>query len=172
MTDCRIVLHKEISTDSSYVPSFTLKLTVSETSDGVTPCIFVHEYIPKNPGTGRIYYDFTNVAYFDELSEVKDYVTDKRNVCLIRRSCIEKSFKSYDDLTEFLNTVVRDVQRLIQQLSTSYTTDDCETITITRDSKVTESCGHTDADSSDIEYDSDSTTTEAIVLSFDGKLTK
>ena len=166
MTDCQIVVHKEVLTDTSYVPGFTLKLTVSETSVGVTPCIFVHEYIPKNPYTGKISYEFSNVAYYDELTEVKDYVTDKRNSCLLRRSCIEKRFQSYEQLQQFLSTVTKDIQRLIQQLSSVYSLEDCESITITKDTTSVAPCSSAS--------DDDAVATgnaEAIVLSFDGKTT-
>lgn len=174
MVEHKIILHKEVSTDGTYVPSFTLKLSVSETSEGLTPCIFVHEYIPKNPGTGKVSYDFCNVAYYDELTEVKDYVEDKKHSCLVRRSCIIKSFRTYDELTEFLTTVQHDVQRLIQQLSTLYVSGECELINVTSDAIVTVDCPDNE-DVSDLpgeSDDSDVARSDAIVLSFDGKLKK
>ena len=166
MTEQKIILHKEIQTDSTYIPSFTLRLTVTSTSGGITPCIFVHEYIPKNPNTGKVSYDFLNVAYYDELTEVRDYVEDKKRSGKVRRSCIIKSFSNQDSLDEFLSIVTHDVQRLLQQLNSIYTTDSCETITITPTSAISSDC---DTDYKN-DNGSDSTAAEAIVLTFSGEL--
>ena len=164
-------LHKEIQTDGSYVPSWTLKLQVISTDEDITPCIFVHRYIPKNPATNKIYYDFQGVAYYDELTEVKDYVEDKKHTGLVRKSCIDKKFSCRDDLDEFLNTVLQDIQRLLMQIA-SLKTVMCEELSITENDIISipvdnESCS---AEVQDCRVDTEET--ESIVLSFNGKITK
>jgi hypothetical protein len=160
-----ISIHSTITTDGTYVPSYRLKLTVDRTFDGLTPCIFVHEYCPKNPNTGSHSFSFTNVAYYDELTEVKDYVVDKRSAGLVRKSCLEKSFSSMDSLHEFRNTVYEDVMRLIRQWETQQVVG-CEQTTITADSSSTIPCDDS------VEGDSDSNSDDVVVLSFDGSVTK
>lgn len=163
-----IKLHKEILTDNSYVPSFTLRLQVTETEGDLTPCIFVHQYIPKNPMTNKVSYDFQSVAYYDELTEVKDYVEDKKHVGLVRKSCVEKRFSTKESLDEFLAIVLHDIQRLLTQISTTGP-DTCEELTVTADSVVTKPADMLDEGVSDTCVDTQQT--ESIVLTFDGKLT-
>ena len=166
-----IKIHKEIISDKSYVPSFTLKLQVVSTAEGVTPCIFVHEYIPKNPMTGSISYDFMNVAYFDELTEVKDYVTDKKHVCLIRKSCIDKKFSNMTELNEFLAIVTHDIQRLLNQINTQ-TVDQCEVLAITENSVASTLVDYDDTEDIIDTPNENKQEVESIVISFDGKLNK
>lgn len=159
-----ITIHSTIYTDGTYVPSYRLKLTVDKTFDGLTPCIFVHEYYPKNPNTGHSSFEFSNVAYYDELTEVKDYVVDKKSLGLVRKSCLEKSFQSMDSLHEFRNTVYADAMRLIKQWETQQEVA-CEVAQLTADSSNIIPC----TDLSDTA--SDGNQTDVVVLSFDGSVT-
>lgn len=164
-------IHKEILTDGSYVPSFTLRLQVMSTDGDLTPCIFVHQYVPKNPMTKKVSYDFQSVAYYDELTEVKDYVEDKKHVGLVRKSCVEKSFVCREDLDSFMTTVLHDIQRLLTQIS-SRKTEQCEELTITDSSIVSVPVDCGEESDKDCNESVDTPETESIVLSFDGKITK
>ena len=164
----KITLHQEILSDSSYVPSVTLKLSVSTVSGGISPCIFVHEYIPKNPNTVKAAYDFTNVAYYDELSTVKDYVSTRHATCLVRLSSICKSFPNRAELDSFLNTVLSDIQRLLTQLETQNTAG-CNTLEVTSNSIVDSPCADIEADLPPADNAVVETSGgKSIVISFDG----
>lgn len=165
MNNVSIKIHKTVETDGTYVPSFTLKLSVLS-AEGVTPCIFVHEYIPKNPYSDARY-EFTNVAYFDELTEVPDYLQHRNRTCLIRKSDIEKRFTDKASLDRFLSTVSHDIQRLIQQAETTTATGECEDITFTATAVVSEPAECLDR-VVDPEVE-DQPPADAVILSFDGK---
>lgn len=173
--EATITLHKEVSTDMSHAPSFTLQLAVTD-AVGITPCIFVHDYIPRSPITGEISYDFTNVAYLDELTEIADFVEDKNHKISVRKSRIDKSFSSFDALTEFLDIVYKDIRRLLTQVKTVTILTPCEDVEITAESmSVTPVACDSGSDDSVVE-DGDSQSggetagTESIVLSYNGKL--
>jgi hypothetical protein len=168
MSDVSIKIHKTVETDGTYVPSFTLKLSVI-TADGVSPCIFVHEYTPSSKYTeGGM--KFTNVAYYDELSSVNDYVKLKRKQCLVRKSELTKSFATMDMLNEFLATVSNDIQRLLQQIETTSYTGECEDLTFTSDGvfSATAECLNREP-VADIESEDPQPAADTIILSFDGK---
>ena len=168
MSDVSIKIHKTVETDGTYVPSFTLKLSVM-TAVGVTPCIFVHEYTPKSQYSDAVF-EFTNVAYYDELVEVPDYLKYRNKHCLVRKSEIEKRFVDKRSLDDFLSTVSHDIQRLIQQAETTTVTGECEDLTFTANSVVSEPVVCEDKkieEKSDEELSQPASDT--IILSFDGK---
>lgn len=159
-----IKVHKTVFTDGSYVPSFTLQLQVIETSGDIPNAIFVHRYTPKSSVMAKDDCEFWNVAYFDELSSVPDYIRDRKKVCFVRKSRVDKSFPNMDDLNSFLETVTHDTQRLIQQCE-SQKLANCELITVT-DETITEtpvSCVDESSSSA-----SESSQQDSVVLNFDG----
>lgn len=131
MSKVSITIHKTVETDGTYVPSFTLKMSVT-TATGITPCIFVHEFTPKSP-YNEAKLEFMNVAYYDELTEVSDYLPYRNKSCLVRKSEIEKRLPGKEELDQFLATVSHDIQRLIQQVETTTATGECEDLTFTSD---------------------------------------
>ena len=168
MSDVSIKIHKTVETDGTYVPSFTLKMSVM-TAVGVTPCIFVHEYTPKSSYTDARF-EFTNVAYYDELTEVPDYLKHRNKACLVRKSEIEKRFADKCALDEFLATVSHDIQRLIQQAESTTATGECEDLTFSSNGVISEAvvCEDRKKDEKSEEEPSQQSS-DTIILSFDGK---
>ena len=168
MNNVSIKIHKTVETDGTYVPSFTLKMSVTS-AVGVTPCIFVHEYTPKSP-YNESKLDFMNVAYYDELTEVPDYLQYRNRSCLIRKSELEKRFSDREALQSFLSTVSHDIQRLIQQAETTTATGECEDLTFTADNVSAEIAQCLDREQDQIvEDNTPQTASDTIILSFDGK---
>lgn len=114
----KIKLDKKVSASDTTPAIFTLNLSVAEAED-ITPNIFVTNYTPASKYSGPESYTFWNVAYADELLSVPDQPTNKRKECKIRRSCIEYKCSDMDQLTDFVTTVVSDVQRLIKSMQDS-----------------------------------------------------
>lgn len=159
-----IKVHKTVFTDGSYVPSFTLQLQVIEVPENIPAAIFVHRFTPKSQVMSKDDCEFWNVAYYDELTSIPDYIRDRKKTCFVRKSSVDKSFANMDDLNEFLATVTHDIQRLIQQAD-SQKLENCEVITVT-DSAISEvgvSCTDTSNSS-----DSGSESIDSVVLSFEG----
>lgn len=168
MSKASITIHKTVETDSTYVPSLTLKMSVT-TAEGVTPCIFVHEYQPKNP-TSAAKFEFMNVAYYDELTEVPDYLEFRNKSCLIRKSELEKRFSDREAMYEFIKIVGHDIQRLLQQVETTTATGECEDMTFTADTVKTEIVRCLDREETQAPEDSaPQPAADTIILSFDGK---
>ena len=159
-----IKVHKTVFTDGSYVPSFSLQLQVIETSEDIPAAIFVHRYTPKSAVMAKDDCEFWNVAYFDELSSVPDYIRDRKKMCFVRKSRVDKSFPTMSDLNAFLDTVTHDIQRLIQQAE-SQKLANCELITVTDETVIETPVSCTDTSDSD---DSSSSSTSSVILSFDG----
>lgn len=144
MSDAKIVVHIETFTDDSYVPSFTVKLSV-KSADGVTPCIFVHQYVPKLP-SGVSSYDFLSVAYYDELNSVPDYIKHKKEPCLVRLSEVTKGLPTQEEMEDFIATVEHDIQRLLTQVNTTKVSGQCVDAEITAGTisrVVTDDCENT-----------------------------
>lgn len=170
----QLKLHRNIKSDTASGLSYILDLSVSEVVGNITPCIFVHEYVPYNPATGASSLNFTNVAYLDELTEVKDYVQTKNKMCLVRKSCLTKRFDSIQSLNDFCDIVFKDVRRLLQQHAT-LTDLDCADISITEHeiiSTPTELCGNTENAEQGYTEDTDelSEQQEVVSISFDGRV--
>ena len=141
MSEAKITLHVETLTDSSYVPSFTARISV-KSAEGITPCIFVHQYVPKLPCADATY-EFMNVAYYDELNSVPDYLKSQREPGLVRKSSVEKGLPSQEELEDFIATVEHDVKRLIAQVNTTTVSGLCRDVEITAETitqTVSEDC--------------------------------
>ena len=116
--NARVTLDKIVKISDTAPPVYTLKLSVSS-AEGLTPNIFVVTYTPGSKYTGPESYVFCNVAYGDELDTVPEQVGNKRTSCEIRKSCIEHRFRDQDSMTEFIETVVSDIQRLIRSVNSA-----------------------------------------------------
>lgn len=165
MSEATLKLHIETLTDSSYVPSFTVRISVAESS-GITPCIFVHQYVPKLPCSDATY-SFVNVAYYDELSSVPDYLQDRKTAGLVRLSTVEKGLPNKDEVADFITTVEHDVQRLLAQVNTTTVSGQCLDVDIsagTITSTVSEGCGSVVEDTG-----ADSVAPGVVTLSFSGR---
>lgn len=112
-----VKLNKTIETVSGELESIRLTLSVAEVS-GVSAAIFVQRYFPKSPYSGSEEYEFYNVAYPDELTNISDRLTNPRNACYIRTTKVVKIFKCLSDMDEFMATVIDDLSRLLRHLKT------------------------------------------------------
>ena len=166
MSDASIKIHVETLTDSSYVPSFTVKISVKEAS-GVSPCIFVHQYTPKLPCSNASY-EFMNVAYYDELNSVPDYIKNKKQASLVRLSAIEKGLPDKDEVSDFIATVQHDIQRLLTQVNTTTVSGECLDVEITAGTvtqTVSEDCENSTKKE---ETGADKLAPGVVTLTFDG----
>ena len=166
MSEAAINIKVETYTDSSYVPSFTVRISVVST-DGITPCIFVHEYVPKLP-CNEEEYSFVNVAYYDELTSVPDYIKDRRTPGLVRKSVVEMGFPTKERLEDFIATVQHDIQRLLTQLNTTTATGQCLDVEITAGTvsqTISDDCGSGDINPINTDVQ---TAPGVVTLTFDG----
>lgn len=175
MSDIKIVLNKNVKVEDTHIGSLELTLTVIEAIN-ITKNIFVSIFHPYSNYYGDSFYEFSNVAYYDELSNIKDTVEDSRHLCEVRRPCATASFSCVSDMQNWLNTVYADIQRLITQINTLEVTNTSE-ISITEDvieeNIVTATVIKTTKNTVDNTYTTDTSTkeneTEIVTLSFDGK---
>lgn len=161
----RIKLDKKVSASDTTPPVFTLNLGVTEV-EGITPNIFVVQYTPGSKYTGPESYTFWNVAYADELSSIPDQPTNKRKECKIRKACVEYKCSSMDLLTDFITTVVSDVQRLIKSVRNSESAVLHSQISVTDETAVELPCEDSTATIADLTDKAGDTT---ISLSFTGE---
>ena len=140
-----VKLSKTVDTVTAPLISYRLKLSVSE-AVGVPTALFVHKYVPTSPYSGNIAFEFYNVAYPDELESISDTIQNPRTACYIRRTAVDKTFSSFDDMSEFIDCVTKDIKRLVSHLEDfdSNKESSFEDITITR-----ESINRTPSDKSD-----------------------
>ena len=107
---------------------------------------------------------------YDELTEVPDYLKHRNKHCLVRKSELEKRFSDSASLDEFLTIVGHDIQRLIQQTETTTVTGECEDVTFTSNSVVSESVECEDRKKVEKSEEQPSQqSSDTIILSFDGK---
>ena len=168
MSEAKISVHVETFTDQSYVPSFTVKMRVTE-AEGLTPCIFVHKYVPKCGATAASY-EFMNVAYYDELNSVPDYLGSRKEVTLLRMSEVTKGLPNSAEMEDFIATVQHDIQRLLVQVNTTAVTGACRDVEITAETitqTLTEDCENQPENRQGVAR-SQAGASGVVVLNFDG----
>ena len=130
-----IKLHKTIYKDDTYVPTYTVSVEVTE-AIGVTPNIFVERWVPASKYTGEASFIFNNVAYFDELTNVPDFVANSKLSSFVRRSCATYSAPNEDKLNEWITIVTADIRRLLESIKTNGTDMQCYDVDITADNVI------------------------------------
>lgn len=160
----KIVLSKSVTRGEE--PSAPYKLHIEVASaENITPNIFVVRYTPGSKYTGPEEHTFWNVAYFDELTSIQDTPSNRKKSCYIRRSCLDYSCVTEEDLQDFITTVVSDVQRLLKSVNDPGDIVSCSTFTITDETAVEQPCVGNSVPTPDTTENSSGTT---ITLSFTG----
>lgn len=108
-----VTISKKIQTTKAYGTTYTLTVTVRESSE-ISPAIFLFEYMPRTPYSVGQVYTFSNVCYLDELYNVPDELTEPDKAQLIRRTTLTKSFSSRESLDTFYEEILSDIRRLLK----------------------------------------------------------
>ena len=172
MSTAKIILNKTVEVNDTYVKAIRLTLSVAE-AENVTKNIFVTIFHPQSSYYGDAYYEFSNVAYYDELTSVKDVVVDQNRSCAVRVPCVTLNFSSASEMNDWLSVVYSDIQRLIDQIK-SFNISTYTEVSIT-DNSITEKELDIPKQEVSEQYPeqytqraSSSTNTDVVALSFDG----
>ena len=176
MNPIKISLSKKIKEDTTHRKSIEVVLSVIA-AENITKNIFVSIFHPQSSYYGDSFYEFSNVAYYDELTNIKDYVEDTRIQCEVRRPCAQATFSNYSDLNKWLSVVYSDIQRLITQIKTinsvSSTLVDITDESIIESSDIVSEPSIEDivksANVDNMVYMAEEENTNVVTLSFDGK---